>query len=216
MREIYLISGLGADKRVFGFVDLSGFKINHVDWIDPVDNESIERYAKRLVEKFKFNRPILIGVSFGGMVAVEIAKQIETEKIILISSAKTKFDIPLYFRILGQLRLNKIMPASAFKKVDSLTYWFFGTKTTKEKELLRTIIEETDARFLRWAIDKIINWKNTALLTNLIHIHGNADKILPRRTVDYEIQNGGHLMIINRGNEVGELIRKILERDQQM
>jgi pimeloyl-ACP methyl ester carboxylesterase len=211
MREIYLISGLGADKRVFDFVDLSGFKINYVDWIDPVDHESIESYAKRLVEKFRFNRPILIGVSFGGMMAIEIAKQIETEKIILISSAKTRSDIPLYFRMLGKLRLNKIMPTTAFKKVDNLTYWIFGTKTTKEKELLRTIIEETDPRFLRWAIDKIVNWKNTEQFTNLTHIHGDADKILPLQTVDYEIQNGGHLMIINRGDEVGDLIRKILE-----
>jgi pimeloyl-ACP methyl ester carboxylesterase len=210
MREIYLISGLGADKRVFDFVDLSGFKINYVDWIDPVDHESIESYAKRLVEKLRFNRPILIGVSFGGMMAIEIAKQIETEKIILISSAKTRSDIPLYFRMLGKLRLNKIMPTRAFKKVDNLTYWIFGTKTTKEKELLRTIIEETDPRFLRWAIDKIIHWKNTVQFTNLTHIHGNDDKILPLQTVDYEIQNGGHLMIINRGDEVGDLIRKIL------
>lgn len=105
MREIYLLSGLGADKRVFDFIDLSGFKTNHVDWVAPIDNESIENYAKRLLRQIKTKRPIIIGVSFGGMVTVEIAKQIETEKVILISSAKTRLDIPFYFRIIGQLRL---------------------------------------------------------------------------------------------------------------
>src|SRR5690606_32243200 len=144
MREIYLLSGLGADKRVFDFVDFSGFNVNHVDWITPTDNESIESYANRLLGQIKTHRPTLIGVSFGGIMTVEIAKKIETEKIILISSAKTRFDIPFYFRIVGQLRINKLIPTTIYKSVNSLTYWFFGTETRKENELLKTIINETD------------------------------------------------------------------------
>jgi pimeloyl-ACP methyl ester carboxylesterase len=210
MREIYLLSGLGADKRVFDFVDLSGFKLNHVDWIDPADNESIENYAKRLLGQIGTERPTIIGVSFGGMVTVEIAKQIDTEKVILISSAKTRFDIPVYFRIIGQLGLNKLVPSRIFKTVNSLTYWFFGTTTKKEKELLKAIIKETDRKFLSWAIDKIVNWRNTTSLTNLTHIHGTDDKILPFKTADIKVFNGGHLMIINKGNDISGLIRQIL------
>src|SRR6188474_3274769 len=101
MKEIYLLSGLGADKRVFDFVDFSGFNVNHIDWIEPQDNESLERYASRLLEQIKTPRPSLIGVSFGGMVAVEIAKLMETNKIIIVSSAKTKLDIPIHFRMVG-------------------------------------------------------------------------------------------------------------------
>jgi pimeloyl-ACP methyl ester carboxylesterase len=210
MREIYLLSGLGADKRVFDFVDLSGFKLNHVDWIDPTDNESIESYAKRLLVQIRTKRPTIIGVSFGGMLTVEIAKQIETEKVILISSAKTRFDIPFYFRIIGQLGLNKLVPSRIFKTVNSLTYWFFGTTKKKEKELLKAIIKETDRKFLSWAIDKIVNWRNTTLLTDLTHIHGTDDKILPFKTADIKVSNGGHLMIINKGNDISGLIRQIL------
>lgn len=210
MREIYLLSGLGADKRVFDFVDFSGFKVTHINWVNPFDNESIENYAKRLLGQIKTNRPTIIGVSFGGMISVEIAKQIETEKVIVISSAKTKFDIPLYFRIVGQLQLNKLIPTRALKTVNGLTYWFFGTKTKEENELLSAIIKETDSRFLKWAVDKIANWRNTTLLTNLTHIHGTTDKILPLKTADFKVANGGHLMIMNKGEEIGELIRRII------
>jgi pimeloyl-ACP methyl ester carboxylesterase len=210
MREIYLLSGLGADKRVFDFVDLSGFKLNHVDWIDPTDNESIESYAKRLLGQIKTERPTIIGVSFGGMVTVEIAKQIETDKVILISSAKTRSDIPLYFKIVGQFRLNKLVPTRIFKSVNGLTYWFFGTATKKENELLKNIIKETDNRFLKWAIDKIVNWRNTTLMTNLTHIHGTDDKILPYKSADAKVSNGGHLMIVNKGKEISGLLRQIL------
>jgi pimeloyl-ACP methyl ester carboxylesterase len=211
MKDIYLLSGLGADKRVFDFIDFSGFRVNHVDWIEPAGNESIESYAKRLLVQIKTNRPVLIGVSFGGMVAVEIAKLIETEKVIVISSATTKLDIPIYFRIVGQLRLSKLIPPRFLKTTNSLTYWFFGAETEKENELLRVIIEETDDRFLNWALDKIANWENQTLPTNVVHIHGTNDKILPLRKADFEVSNGGHLMVVNKAEEISGLIRKILD-----
>lgn len=210
MKEIYLLSGLGADKRVFDFVDLSDFSINHIEWIPPVDKESLESYAKRLSEQIKTNRPIIIGVSFGGMVTVEIAKIVDTEKVILISSAKNRFDIPFYFRIAGQLGINKVVPKSIFKNVNRLTYWFFGTKTDKEKKLLKEIINDTDSQFLHWAIDKIVNWRNTSLLANLTQIHGTNDKVLPVRTSDFKVNDSGHLMIVNKGKEISDLIHKIL------
>lgn len=211
MKDIYLLSGLGADKRVFDFIDFSGFKVNHIDWVSPLENESIGNYARRLSERITTAKPILIGVSFGGMMAVEIAKLIETERIILISSAQTRFDIPPYFRIIGRLRLNKLIPPTFLKKVNWLTYWFFGTTTEKEKELLRAIINDTDKAFSIWAIDKIVTWRNTRRLNNLTHIHGTRDRILPSKTADLIVNDGGHLMIMNRGSELSALIKEVLK-----
>lgn len=206
MRQLYLISGLGADQRVFDFIDLSGFELNHIKWIKPVGKESIEQYATRLLPQIKTKRPIIIGVSFGGMVSIEIAKQIETERVIIISSAKTKSDIPFYYRITGKLRVNKVIPTKVFKMVNRLTYWFFGVKTSEEKKLLKTIIIETDDYFLRWAINCIVNWRNTIILSNLIHIHGTEDKILPLKNADYKIDRAGHFMIVNKAREISDLI----------
>lgn len=109
--ELYLLSGLGADRRVFDFLDLHGFNLVHIDWIKPLDDEKIESYAQRLLEQIKTHRPTLIGVSFGGIVAIEIAKLIETNKVILISSATTKTDIPARHRLAGNLQMNKLIPA---------------------------------------------------------------------------------------------------------
>lgn len=215
MKEIYLLSGLGADKRVFDFVDFSGFKVNHVNWIEPQDNESMASYANRLVAQIKTMRPTLLGVSFGGMIAVEIAKLIETDKIVLISSAKTKWDIPVHFRIAGRLGLHKLIPTRLLKTVNRLTFWFFGATNENEKSLLRAIIQETDPKFLTWAVDKIVTWQNTTTLKNLTHIHGTADKILPLNKADFTIQSGGHLMIINKGKELNDLIGNTLSSLRQ-
>lgn len=210
MKEIYLLSGLGADKRVFEFLDLSDFKVNHVDWIDPTtDNETIQSYAQRLLKQITTDRPIIIGVSFGGIMTIEIAKLIETEKLILISSAKTKNDIPIYYRLIGQLRLNKLIPTWILKNANPLTYWFFGTRTKKQKDLLKEILKETGGKFLKWAIDKIVNWENVTELKNVKTIHGTADKILPFKTADFKIINGGHLMIIDKSDELNGVLKKL-------
>src|SRR5688572_25077372 len=156
MKSIYLISGLGADRRVFDFLDLSDFQINHVNWVSPISLEPLEHYAARLLDQIKEPKPILIGVSFGGMVAVEISKLIETEKVILISSAKTKKDIPLIYKLAGAVGFNQIIPVKLFKTINWITYWFFGANTNSERVLLKEIIHETDEAFLQWSIDKIM------------------------------------------------------------
>ena len=90
MKDLYLLSGLGADKRVFHFLNLGENHIHHIHWICPLKNESLTEYAGRLCQHIKSATPILTGVFFGGMVAIEIGKIIKAEKIILISSARTK------------------------------------------------------------------------------------------------------------------------------
>ena len=201
MKNIYFFSGLGADERVFQYVDLSFCNPIFIKWNLPFENESIENYALRLTEQIIEVNPILVGVSFGGMIAVEVAKLIETEKVILISSAKTKHEIPSYYQFAGAI--------TAFvQKLKTINYFLFGVSSTKEKELLNNIIQNTNPEFLNWAIDKIVNWKNEIIPENTIHIHGNADRILPIRFVkpDYTINKAGHFMIVQNAREIDVII----------
>jgi len=210
---IYLISGLGADRRMFERLSLPNFRLKHIEWIIPKPQESMEAYAKRLVEQIIDENPILVGLSFGGIMAMEIAKQIPTKKIILLASAKTKYEIPFYYRWLGMLRLNKIAPTSLLMQVIPITYWFFGIKNQEEKELLRAVIKDSNKEIYAWAIDKILNWENTTLHPNLKHIHGGGDRILPLRFIkaDKIIKKGGHLMTLNQAEEISKEIIDFLQ-----
>jgi hypothetical protein len=84
----------------------------------------------------------------------------------------------------------------------------FDVSSIEEKELLDKIITETNPDFLKWAMDKIVNWKNEFIPDNLIHIHGTNDKILPYRFVksDYNIQSAGHFMIVKQAKEISVII----------
>ena len=212
MKVVYVFSGLGADKRVFKNISFQNHQTIFVDWISPKKNESIEVYAKRLSMQIKTPKPILIGLSFGGIMAIEIAKHIEPEKIILISSAKNKNEIPFLYRLAGKINLHKIIPSFLLKRAHRITYCHFGSKTTEEKILLKNILAETDSVFLKWAIDQIVKWKNVGVTKNLSHVHGDNDKILPSALVkaDKVIKHGGHLMVLNHAKEVSDFILQAL------
>ena len=210
MNKIYIFSGLGVDKRVFDNIDFSGLNIAFVDWIDPLKKETFESYAKRISKDFESNS-ILIGLSFGGMLAVEVSKIIPVKKVILIASAKNKSELPKWFLLAGKLKLNQIVPSSLLKTTNFITNWLFGAATSAEKLLLKNIIKDTDPRFLKWAINQIVNWKNLSVPQNCIHIHGTNDRILPAKylKVDYKIKNGGHFMTVNKAKEIEVIIKKL-------
>jgi hypothetical protein len=74
IKNLYLFSGLGADKRIFQRLDLSGYAVNYIEWILPLEGETIEQYASRLLCQITAPNPTLIGLSFGGIMAIEVAK----------------------------------------------------------------------------------------------------------------------------------------------
>jgi len=211
-KELYIFSGLGADERVFQRLDFSGFSTTFVKWVIPQDSETIEHYATRLLDQITTTKPTLIGLSFGGLIAVEVAKQIVTEKVILIASAKTKNEIPLYYRFAGQIGLHKLLPTRLLKSSNFITNWFFGTSSTFDKQLLKQILIDTDPTFLKWAIDKVARWTNQTQTQNIFHIHGTSDRILPFKFVNCcsTIKSGGHLMTINRTGELNNILRQQL------
>jgi len=209
-KEIYIFSGLGADERVFQQLDFSDFDTTFIKWIAPLPKETIEHYATRLLDQITTAKPILIGLSFGGLMAVEVAKQIDVKKIILIASAKTKNEVPFYYRFAGHLGLHKLLTSKLLRSSNFLTNWLFGITLPSDKRLLLQILADTDPVFLKWAIDKIANWTNQTLPKNIFHIHGTSDRILPFKFVayDHKIENGGHLMTLNKADELNKILRE--------
>jgi pimeloyl-ACP methyl ester carboxylesterase len=211
MKNVYVFSGLGVDERVFKNIKFSGYNPAFIKWVSPFSGETIQHYSKRLLTQIKDSHPILVGLSFGGIVAIEVSKLIATEKVILIASAKIKAEIPFYFRLSGLFKLHKIIPPGFLKHSNLFTYWLFGAGK-HDRSLLLEILSDTDPFFLKWAIDKIVHWQNEHYPINISHIHGSADRILPVKFVkpDFKIKNGGHFMTVNKPEEINDLLKNLL------
>lgn len=212
MTKIYIFSGLGVDRRVFNNFLFKDIDVTFIDWTLPLKKENIIDYTKRIAKNIQHEFPILIGLSFGGIVAIEVAKIINVKQVIILASVKTKYELPSYYRVAGRLQLNKVLPSFILKKHNCITNWFFGANTKEEKELLEAILDDTSTIFLKWAINETLNWKNTSRLENIVHIHGNSDCILPFRYVkaDYCIKQGGHFMTVDKASEIEEIILEII------
>lgn len=215
MDNIYFISGLGADERVFQFLDIKiQANIFFIKWIDPLKNENLQNYVKRLSRQIdSSDNNILIAVSFGGIIAIELSKIVNLKKIFIISSIKTKNEMPILYRIIKVIKIVSLIPSKLFISCNSLISFFFGIENKKEKELLTQILQDTNASFAKWAIMQFLNWETDIEIKNLIHIHGTKDRLLPIRNIKHcnRIVDGTHFMIINKSEEISNIINEHLK-----
>ncbi len=212
--KVYFISGLAADRRVFKHIRLpEGYEIVHLDWLPPHAKETLYDYAMRMSEGIDTSRPFgLLGLSFGGMLVVEIAQKYAPEKMILISSVPAYRQLPGYFHFAGRLGLQKLIPVALVKKA-SLMKRLFTAETSEDKEMLRSLIRDSDNHFIYWAMDAILRWRGEGTSLSYIHIHGTRDEVLPIRFTKptHRISKAGHLMIMNRAEEVNQIIADYLK-----
>lgn len=213
MKKVYFISGLGADKRIFSFLDLSFCEPVFVDWITPLKKETLPHYAGRMRQTITDENPLIIGMSFGGMLASEMAKAEQGIKAIIISSSKTSKEFPFYWRIGKYIPIYRWVPFRLMKSSHRLYSWIFGTKGNEERKLLKQIINNSDPGFVKWATWSILHWKKNDAPGNIVHIHGTADILLPYRFVnaDYTIKNGKHMMPFDKHDEISGLLKKLIQ-----
>jgi pimeloyl-ACP methyl ester carboxylesterase len=213
MAKVYFISGLGADKRVFSFLDLSFCEPIFIDWLEPLKNESLKDYALRLRQLIPENNPVIVGISLGGMLASEMAKTDKNIKAIIISSNKTSKEFTRYLKIARYIPVYKWIPGKIISRMFVPFKWILGAKGKQQKIMIRQIIKDTDSAFLKWAIQAILNWKSTETTSNIIQIHGTADKLLPFRLVnaDYKIEGGRHLMPMDNYKEISSLLKELIQ-----
>jgi len=212
MQTIYCITGLGADEGVFQKLDLSFAKPVYLKWIQPLPDESLSSYSIRLQQQFIHeSNPIILGLSLGGMIATEIAKANPSIKTIIVSSAKTVNEIPFYWKVFQYVPVYKILPHWSIKKSVNIQYYFLGASSASTRKYVDEALEKADRNFYRWAVGAIINWQNKTVPSNITHIHGLSDRILPSKFVkaDININDGGHLMIMDKANEISALIKQL-------
>jgi len=216
--KAYFIPGLAADKRVFRHIQLpENFEPVFLEWITPLEDESLPQYAYRLAEQIDINEPyIIIGLSFGGMLAVEIAKKYPAGQLILIASIPSHLHLPAYYRTAYRVGLHHIIGVNLMKKAVFFKR-YFTSESQEDKKMIREMARDMDPRFIKWAIKAIVDWKTDDRELVAHHIHGTRDIILPLyyTKAEYTIPGAGHLMIFNRADEINKILTSLLNDQKQ-
>jgi len=215
MEKVYLIAGLGADRRLFNKLQLPGYELVHADWIEPDANDSIATYAQKLIDKYQIPAGAnVIGVSLGGIMTVEISGLIPLKKAIIISSIKSADEIPWYFRLFRNVPVYKIIPHGFYTSAGYIIKPLFGSTKGKTGFLFVDMIKNSSPVFMRWAMHAVLHWQPKSLTSKVYHIIGNKDLIFSHRrikTPTHVIERGSHDMIYTRAAEISPIIQSILK-----
>jgi hypothetical protein len=213
--HVYFVPGLAANSKIFEFITLpkEHFELHFLEWIIPISiDEPIEVYAKRMSEVITEENPVIIGVSFGGIVAQEISKHLNSKKVIIISSIKKNNELPKRLKIAQYTKAYKLFPTKVVQNIEEYTKFFFGDFLKKRAKLYKIYLSERDPLYLHWSIYNVLHWKQSTTLKDIVHIHGTDDHIFPIKHIKdcIIIEGGTHEMILMKAKTISKHIEESL------
>ncbi|MCR9182854.1 MAG: alpha/beta hydrolase [Flavobacteriaceae bacterium] len=217
---IYFVPGLAAGREIFKNISLPDdqFKVHIIEWKIPEHKETIEEYAQRMAADVKEENAVLIGVSFGGVMAQEMSAFLKLKKIIIISSVKTKLELPLRLQFARKTLAYKLVPTKLVISADDLTKFAIGPKTKKRLEMYQEYLSVRNEHYLDWAIENMVCWDRETPDPKVIHIHGDEDLVFPIEKIkDCIVLKGGtHIMILNKFKWFNENLPKIILENNEV
>ncbi|VXB55312.1 conserved hypothetical protein [Flavobacterium sp. 9R] len=217
---VYFMPGLAASSTIFERIDLpkEEFEVILLEWEIPLGNETLSEYAKRMSNKVIHKNPVLIGVSFGGILVQEMAAFLNPFRVIIISSVKTNLEFPRRMKVAKTTKAYKLIPTSLILNVENLAKFSFGEKIKSRLKLYEKFLSVRDINYLDWAIEQVILWERTEVDAKVIHVHGDEDDVFPIKYISNAIvvTGGNHAMILFRfrwlNEHLPELIRNGIKK----
>lgn len=217
---LILLSGLAADASVFAPQLLVFPQLIVPEWPDPLPNETLDLYARRLATQLSsYGECYLGGASFGGIVALHVAQYLPVRGVILIGSIRSPDELPRYAKLARWLKpLIRFIPV---RLGQFLSRPLTSTRVRRSFPHLSNLVwqfRRSDPNIFRWSLRQVLEWKTAPEIScRVFHIHGSNDRILPASLTrpDHLIEGGGHVISITHSKQVNAFIRSILFGDEE-
>ena len=201
------LPGLGFTGAIFQQFETGSAEVVYPSWIVPEKRESLSHYARRMVGSLPETRKknVLVGYSFGGMLALEMGAFMTVDRTFIISSIKSKQEVPLKFRLLSRFGIHRLISRRLI--LWSFPFWSsdFGFHEDEAKKLFVEMVRTQNDRYLRWALNQIGIYIGPQSNMPFIQIHGAEDRTFPIQKIDRPdiiIPAGDHMMVYYRSSEV--------------
>jgi pimeloyl-ACP methyl ester carboxylesterase len=212
---IYCFPGQGSDKHLFDSISLdSNYVLDIIEYGSPEKGMGMESFARSLSVNIDTTRKfILLGVSLGGMICIELSEFLNPEKTIIISSAKNRKELPLRYKFQRTVPLYKIFGGRTLLAGAKFLQPIVEPDRNKNKETFKQMISSKDPTYMKRTISLIINWRRISNSKRIYQIHGNNDHTIPLRNItnpDFIIRNGSHMITLTRPAEINKNLNSIL------
>jgi pimeloyl-ACP methyl ester carboxylesterase len=214
--QLILLPGVCADARLFAPQRAEFPQLEVPLWPTPRPAESINDYADRLADAIAVRRPLVLGgMSFGGMVAHELARRLRPDALVLIATCRTRAGIRPVFR--GLHAFYRLVPAVVYqwtKPLGRIGVATFRHLSAAQRQMCWAMYRDYDMRMMKWVLDAIQRWQPSPPAdVPTWHIHGRRDLVIPAARVgaDEWIADGGHLINLTHAAVVNALITRAIE-----
>lgn len=215
---LILLPGLGTDARLYALQKTAFPELIVPEWLPPKWNESLPQYAARMARAVDPGVPCYIGgVSFGGMVALEMTRHLNARACFLISTLRSARELPLWARVLGPGAwllppfTDRLLSWTGTALLNTMGRWMSSRAKTA-----CTHLSKTRSVILPWACRNVVRWKPapTPWPCPIFHLHGDRDVILPHRgtTPTQLVPKAGHLLPLTHPFVVNEFLRRSIEQ----
>ena len=216
--SIYAIPGLGLDGRIFDGLEIPGYEIKVIEYLDPVENESLDDYVIRMMANLpqREEAVYLMGHSFGGIIAQEISKKRACKGLILLSTIMDPLELPPYLSVMRKLPAYDLIK----KEIIRRTYFIWGEQdgynNHEERKIFMEMTDKLSDYYYRWAVRSVVQWSPIGQVTcPFIRLHGNRDKTFLFRFLKGDfitISGGTHVVLKAKAEVVNAYIKHFLAK----
>ena len=206
---IYLLPGMTPGDRIFDRLMPMLPNASVVSWLEPGPSESLTSYATRIAATLTSAPCFVAGVSFGGIVAVEVSRIVQPHRCFLISSIRNPKQLPPWLWMCRSFVGHRMLNA-----VGQLATVVPSTIRTRSTTRVTKLAGDSGA-WHRWATSAVLGWEpdSSAMETPVIQIHGDSDTTFPIRytTPDVTVQGGGHVLPMTHSAEVADAMLRAMK-----
>ena len=211
---VILLPGLGLDERLFAVqkLELPGLQVPA--WLKPRYFETLPEFGRRMAQAVDPGKPCYVGgMSFGGMVALEMSRHLDCRGCFLISSIRSREELPVWAKILapGAWLLpprSDLIGAAA----GTLLLWTVARLFPPRWQQFCVHLGKMRAPILPWACRAVVAWRPSPVTCPVHQIHGDRDPILPHHQTrpDQIVPRAGHLLPLTHPYVVSNFLRHTL------
>jgi pimeloyl-ACP methyl ester carboxylesterase len=217
--RLVLLPGLGADARMFEGQRAVVADFEVPEWIEPLNREPLAAYARRMASTIEPTEPgrrlFLGGSSFGGMVALEMARHVDAAGVILIGSCVHPHELSRLIQWCAGFQGHMPKPCSGvFRLLMPCSFTKMKPGGVEQRKLLAEMSRGVSMPFIRWGANTMVKWAGAEDLDVPVHrVHGSHDRIIPPTglRLDRMIEGAGHVPSMSHPEEVNRFLASVLE-----
>ena len=217
---LILLPGLGADSRIWTPQFTAFPHLIAPDFIPAKSGETLSDYADRfagdLAARHDLSRPFFLGgVSFGGMVAVEMTRRLKPAAVLLVAACRSRRQISRPFR-LAERAVQWLPDRLGRALADGPVPWLFSKLERLDaasQQLLTDIARDADVAQVKWQAQSIAGWDGEWPTDVPVRsIHGRLDRVIPLKSIraDEVIDDGRHLINLTHAGRVNAFLARAM------